>query len=66
MQTTATPLQPNSPVNRTFNKERYKRNEQSLDYVLRSGVAGGIAGCLVTFLFYYFYLPLVFDFFFYY
>lgn len=52
MQTTATPLQPNSPVNRTFNKERYKRNEQSLDYVLRSGVAGGVAGCLVT----YFYL----------
>ncbi|KAI9244735.1 mitochondrial carrier domain-containing protein, partial [Helicostylum pulchrum] len=46
MQTTATPLQPNSPVNRTFNKERYKRNEQSLDYVLRSGVAGGVAGCL--------------------
>lgn len=23
------------------------RNEQSLDYIMRSGFAGGIAGCLV-------------------
>ncbi|CAO3628241.1 unnamed protein product [Mucor hiemalis] len=48
MQTTATPLQPVSqPVNRTAsNKEFHIRNEQSLDYVVRSGIAGGIAGCI--------------------
>lgn len=48
MQTTAAPLQQgNSPANRTLHKEQFKRNEQSLDYILRSGAAGGIAGCLV-------------------
>lgn len=48
MQTTATPLQQgSSPVNRTLQKEQYKRHEQSLDYMLRSGMAGGIAGCVV-------------------
>lgn len=53
MQTTATPLQPVSqPVNRTAsNKEFHIRNEQSLDYVVRSGIAGGIAGCIVSFYF---------------
>lgn len=50
MHTTATPLQPNSSVKRTVNKElSSKRNEQSLDYVLKSGIAGGIAGCVVTY-----------------
>lgn len=51
MQTTATPLQPVSqPVNRTAsNKELHKRNEQTLDYVVRSGIAGGLAGCIVSF-----------------
>lgn len=48
MQTTAAPLkQGASPANRALQKEHFKRNEQSLDYILRSGAAGGIAGCLV-------------------
>ena len=24
------------------------RNKQSLDYILRSGIAGGVAGCVVS------------------
>lgn len=63
MQTTATtPLQPqpavtsppSSSTKRTVNNNTEetthykKRKEQTLDYVVRSGVAGGIAGCLVS------------------
>jgi hypothetical protein len=50
MQTTASPLKPvSSPVNvTTGNKEHHVRNEQSLDYVIRSGIAGGFAGCIVS------------------
>lgn len=48
MQTTAGPLnQGVAPANHTIQKEHLKRNEQSLDYILRSGAAGGIAGCVV-------------------
>jgi hypothetical protein len=55
MQTTAaSPLQqsqvPSSLPTRTITEPQQqfeKRNEQTLDYVVRSGMAGGVAGCLV-------------------
>lgn len=50
MQTAATPnIQtiPTPKVNRPVENYTRNRNEQSLDYVLRSGLAGGIAGCVV-------------------
>lgn len=52
MQTTsvANSLQPvvttHVPVNKMVMKP--KRNEQSLDYVVKSGLAGGVAGCVVS------------------
>jgi hypothetical protein len=50
MQTAATPsiqTVPSSKVNRPVQNNTLRRNEQSFDYVLRSGLAGGMAGCLV-------------------
>lgn len=48
--TTASSLQPIASTNLPINKIASKhRNEQSLDYVVRSGFAGGVAGCLVRF-----------------
>jgi TctA family transporter len=29
-------------------QQQIHRNEQSLDYIIRSGFAGGVAGCLVS------------------
>ncbi|KAI8329902.1 mitochondrial carrier domain-containing protein [Blakeslea trispora] len=43
MQTTATVK--SAPINKDH-RSLLKRKEQSLDYVMRSGLAGGIAGCL--------------------
>jgi hypothetical protein len=51
MQTTAaTSIQtvPSPRVNRPVQNNTNRRSEQSFDYVLRSGLAGGMAGCLVS------------------
>lgn len=47
-QTAATDSEPAPQVDKKARGERRQVNKRSLDYVLRSGLAGGLAGCAVS------------------
>lgn len=47
-QTAATDTEPAPQVNKDARVEGKQVNKRSLDYVLRSGLAGGLAGCAVS------------------
>lgn len=47
-QTSATDTEPAPQVNKNSNGPAKQLNKRSLDYVARSGLAGGLAGCAVS------------------